>query len=280
MTPDRHARFLQCGRFELPLARASVMGIVNVTPDSFSDGGRHSDADAAIAHARTLLAEGADLLDIGGESTRPGAARVPAGRQLQRILPVIEAVRDCGRPISVDTREPEVMRAVIDAGADMINDVAGFRSQAAVAAVADTRVGLCVMHMRGDPRTMQSEPRYQDVVTEVAQWLSGRCDELRQAGVAAQRLVIDPGIGFGKTQEDNVRLLRGLPQLAALGLPILVGVSRKSLIGQLTGRPVDERLPGSLAAMLAAVERGARIVRVHDVAATRDALAVWNSIEE
>jgi len=256
------------------------MGVVNVTPDSFSDGGRYSDADAAIAHARTLLAEGADLLDIGGESTRPGATRVPAGQQLQRILPVIEAMRDCGRPISVDTREPEVMRSAIDAGVDMINDVAGFRSQAAVAAVAGTRVGLCVMHMRGDPLTMQGEPRYQDVVAEVAQWLSGRCGELRQAGVAAQRLVIDPGIGFGKTQEDNVRLLRGLPQLAALGLPILVGVSRKSLIGQLTGRPVGERLPGSLAAMLAAVARGARIVRVHDVAATRDALAVWTSIEE
>ena len=256
------------------------MGVVNVTPDSFSDGGRYSDADAAIAHARTLLAEGADLLDIGGESTRPGATPVPAGQELQRILPVIEAMRDCGRPISVDTREPQVMRSVIDAGVDMINDVAGFRSQAAVAAVAGTRVGLCVMHMRGDPLTMQGEPRYQDVVAEVAQWLSGRCGELRQAGVAAQRLVIDPGIGFGKTQEDNVRLLRGLPQLAALGLPILVGVSRKSLIGQLTGRPVGERLPGSLAAMLAAVARGARIVRVHDVAATRDALAVWNSIEE
>ena len=279
MTTSRPPPTLSCGRYEIPLARASVMGVVNVTPDSFSDGGRYAGADAAIAHARTLLGEGADLLDIGGESTRPGAQPLPAERELERILPVIEAMRDCGRPISVDTRHPEVMRAVIDAGVDMINDVSGFRSPEAVAAVAPARVGLCVMHMLGEPSTMQAEPVYRDVVSEVADWLSAQCRTLCEAGVAAQRLVIDPGIGFGKTQEDNVRLLRALPRLAAGGLPVLVGVSRKSLIGHLTGRPVAERLAGSLAAMLAAVARGARIVRVHDVAATRDALVVWNSIE-
>ena len=271
--------FLRCGRFELALDRALVMGVVNVTPDSFSDGGRYAAADAAIAHAESLLAEGADLLDIGGESTRPGATPLQADEEVRRILPVIEAMRDCGRPISVDTRRPEVMRAAIEAGADMVNDVAGFRTPEAIAAVAASRVACCVMHMLGDPSRMQNEPVYRDVASEVAEWLYGRCADLRRAGVAPERLVIDPGIGFGKTQEDNVRLLRELPRLAGAGLPVLVGVSRKSLIGGLTGRPVDERLAGSLAAMLAAVARGARIVRVHDVAATRDALAVWNSIE-
>ncbi len=255
------------------------MGVVNVTPDSFSDGGRYAAADAAIAHAGKLLVDGADLLDFGAESTRPGAAPVPAEDELQRILPVIEAMRDCGRPISVDTRRPEVMRTVIEARVDMINDVAGFRTPEAIAAVAGAQVGCCVMHMLGDPSTMQRAPVYRDVVSEVAEWLYGRCADLRRAGVAPERLVIDPGIGFGKTQEDNLRLLRELPRLAGAGFPVLVGVSRKSLIGRLTGRTVDERLAGSLAAMLAAVARGARIVRVHDVAATRDALAVWNSIE-
>ncbi len=276
---SRGAALLRCGRFELALDRVLVMGVVNVTPDSFSDGGRHVAADAAIAHAARLRAEGADLLDIGGESTRPGAEPVPPEEELRRVLPVIESLRECGCPVSVDTRRPEVMRAAIGAGADMVNDVAGFRSPEAVAAVAGSGVGCCVVHMLGEPSTMQSAPVYRDVVSEVGEWLDARCADLRRAGVAPERLVVDPGIGFGKTLEDNVRLLRELPRFTATGFPVLIGVSRKSLIGRLTGRPVEERLAGSLAAMLAAVARGARIVRVHDVAATRDALAVWQSIE-
>jgi dihydropteroate synthase len=270
---------LACGRFEIGLDRPLLMGVVNVTPDSFSDGGRYQAADAAIAHARRLLDEGADLLDIGGESTRPGASSVSADEEARRVLPVLEALRGCGRPLSVDTRRPAVMRAAIAAGADMINDVEGFRSAEAVEAVAHTMAGCCVMHMLGEPSTMQDAPVYRDVVSEVRDWLYGRKQVLVKAGVDPRRVVLDPGIGFGKTQEDNLRLLRGLGRIGELGSPILVGVSRKSLIGHLTGRPVGERLAGSLAAALAAAARGAGILRVHDVAATRDALAVWNAIE-
>jgi dihydropteroate synthase len=270
---------LACGRFEIGLDRALVMGVVNVTPDSFSDGGRYQAADAAVAHARRLLDEGADLLDVGGESTRPGASPVTAEEEARRVLPVIEALRDCGRPLSVDTRRPAVMRAAIAAGADMINDVEGFRSAEAVDAVARTKAGCCAMHMLGEPSTMQDAPVYRDVVSEVRDWLYGRQQALVAAGVDLRRVVLDPGIGFGKTQEDNLRLLRALGRIRELGSPVLVGVSRKSLIGHLTGRPVAERLAGSLAAALAAAARGAAILRVHDVAATRDALAVWNAIE-
>jgi dihydropteroate synthase len=270
---------LRCGRFELSLERPLVMGVVNATPDSFSDGGRYAAADEAIAHGRRLLAEGADLLDVGGESTRPGASPLDPAEELARIVPVLEALRDCGRPLSVDTRRPPVMRAAIELGVDMVNDVAGFRTQAAVDAVAGSQVACCVMHMLGDPSTMQQAPVYRDVVSEVRDWLYGRQQALQRAGVAASRIVLDPGIGFGKAMEDNLRLLRGLPALRELGFPVLVGVSRKSLIGHLTGRPVHEREAGSLAAMLAAVARGARIVRVHDVARARDALAVWQAIE-
>jgi len=270
---------LACGRFELALDRPLVMGVVNVTPDSFSDGGLYAHADAAIAHARRLIGEGADLVDIGGESTRPGAAPVSPADEIARVAPVLEALRDAGRPLSVDTRRPEVMRAALALGADMINDVEGFRSRAAIDAVAGGRAALCVMHMLGDPSTMQHAPVYRDVVSQVHGFLQDRLQRLGEAGVSPARVVLDPGIGFGKTQEDNLRLLRALPALCAAGRPVLVGVSRKSLIGHLTGRPLDERLAGSLAAMLAAAARGARILRVHDVAASRDALAVWQAIE-
>lgn len=269
---------LQCGRFLLPLTRPLVMGVVNVTPDSFSDGGRHFAADAAIAHARRLLAEGADLIDLGAESTRPGAAPVTEAEELARLRPVLEALQDCGAPLSVDTRHPSVMRAALELGADMINDVNGFRAPGAVEAVARSEAGLCVMHMRGEPATMQQAPVYSDVLDEVRTFLRARVEVLRAAGVSLQRLVIDPGIGFGKTQNDNLRLLHGLPALCADGLPVLIGLSRKSLIAHLTGRPVEQRLAGSLGGALASVASGANILRVHDVAETRDALALWHAI--
>ncbi|HWS75395.1 MAG TPA: dihydropteroate synthase [Quisquiliibacterium sp.] len=274
------ARVLRCGRFDLELSRPLVMGIVNTTPDSFSDGGRYLAADAAIAHARRLIEEGADILDIGGESTRPGSA--PAGEdvELARVLPVLEALRECGRPVSVDTRHTGVMRAVLDAGADMINDVAGFRAPGAIEALAASGAGLCVMHMLGEPSTMQQSPVYRDVVAEVALFLQARLSALTAAGIARERITLDPGIGFGKTLQDNLRLLRELAELSKLGCPLLLGLSRKSMVGQLTGREVGARLAGSVAAALAAVHRGAAIVRVHDVAETKDALAVWRAIEE
>lgn len=271
-------RALRCGRFVLDLSRPQIMGIVNATPDSFYDGGRHASADAAIAHARRLVADGADLLDVGGESTRPGAAPVPEDEEIARIAPVIEAMRDCGRPISVDTRHPGVMRAALALGADMINDVAGFGAPGAVEAVAGGDAGLCVMHMLGEPGTMQDAPDYRNVVAEVAAFLDDRVRVLLRAGVDPARVVIDPGIGFGKTHADNLRLMRALPRLAATGYPVLIGVSRKSLIGRLTGRDADGRLAGSIAAALAAARAGASIIRVHDVAQTRDALAVWAEI--
>lgn len=271
---------LRCGRFDLALDRPLVMGIVNATPDSFSDGGRYLAADAAIAHARQLIADGADILDIGGESTRPGSVPVGTEGELARVLPVLEALRDCGRPLSVDTRHAAVMRAVLDAGADMINDVAGFRDPGAVEAVAGRSAGLCVMHMLGEPTTMQQAPVYQDVVAEVSAYLSARVAVLRAAGVDPARLTLDPGIGFGKNLQHNLALLRALPELGRLGAPLLLGISRKSMIGQLTGRAPADRVAGSVAAALAAVHRGAAIVRVHDVAQTCDALAVWRAIEE
>lgn len=263
------------------LRRTVVMGVLNVTPDSFSDGGRFTDVERAVAHALAMLDEGADLIDLGAESTRPGAPPLPAAREIDRLMPVLERLKDCGRPLSVDTRKPEVMRAAIAAGADMINDVAGFADVASLEAVAaDPRVACCVMHMQGDPLTMQQAPAYRDVVGEVRDRLVERAVALQDRGVAAQRIVVDPGIGFGKTLEHNLSLLRRLDVLAGAGWPVLVGVSRKSMLGAITGRPVGERLAGSLAAMLAAVAHGARIVRVHDVAPTRDALAVWSAIAD
>jgi dihydropteroate synthase len=255
------------------------MGILNLTPDSFSDGGRWLDPSVAIEHGLRMVEQGADLIDLGAESTRPGAPPVSVEVELQRLLPVIRGLADCARPLSIDTRKPEVMRAVLDAGADMINDVAGFATADAIDAVSRSAAGCCVMHMLGDPLTMQRAPVYRDVVSEVGNWLAGRVRALEHGGVDRSRIVVDPGIGFGKTLEHNLALLARLPELGD-GLPVLIGVSRKSMVGALTGRDVGDRLAGSLAAMLAAVAHGARIVRVHDVAATRDALAVWTAIEE
>lgn len=274
------SKVLTCGRFELSLERPLVMGIVNVTPDSFSDGAQHFHAPQAIEHARSLLEQGADILDIGGESTRPGAQAVGVDDELTRVLPVLEGIRDWGVPISVDTCKPAVMAAVLAAGADMINDINGFRAPGAVEAVARTACGLCVMHMQGEPRTMQAHPVYDDVVGEVRAFLAQRVHVLRERGVAAARIVLDPGFGFGKALDHNYRLLRELQALRIEDYPFLLGMSRKSMIGQVTGRPADRRLGGSVAAALAGVVRGAEIIRVHDVADTVDAIKIWSIIEQ
>ena len=278
--PPRPAGRLACGRFSLPLGRPLVMGVVNVTPDSFSDAGRHGTVDAAIAHAQRLIAEGADLIDIGGESTRPGAVAVTPEEEIARIVPVLDALRDSGVPLSVDTRHPETMRAALGHGADMINDVAALRAPGAIDAVRESHCAVCLMHMQGEPATMQQAPAYGDVVSEVGRFLDERVAALQAAGVARERIVVDPGIGFGKTLRHNLLLLAALDGLVAAGQPVLVGVSRKSMIGALTGQPAQQRLAGSLAAMLAAVARGAAIVRVHAVADRRDALRVWLAIDE
>ncbi|MBJ7263044.1 MAG: dihydropteroate synthase [Burkholderiaceae bacterium] len=269
-----------CGRFELELERPLVMGIVNVTPDSFSDGGRYTDLDRAVAHARQMIQDGAHILDIGGESTRPGAKPVSVQDELARVLPVVEALRYDGVPLSVDTFKPEVMRAVLDAGADMINDIYGFRQPDAIEAVAKSRCGLCVMHMKGEPGTMQDAPEYTDLMGEIGLFLGARAQRLRGAWVDARRIVLDPGFGFGKTQEQNYQLLRRLGALKVSSYPLLIGLSRKSMVGHVTGRAASDRLAGSLAAMLACVARGASIVRVHDVQETVDALKVWQAVEQ
>ncbi|GAA5088797.1 dihydropteroate synthase [Paenalcaligenes hermetiae] len=256
------------------------MGIVNVTPDSFSDGNQYIQTDAAIAHAQQLVAEGADILDIGGESTRPGAEPVSVQEELRRLLPVIEALRELNIPLSVDTFKPEVMRAVLDAGADIINDIAGFRDPASVAAVADSSCGLCVMHMQGEPKTMQKQPHYDDLYAEVRQFLLQRVQALRGAGVVPERIMLDPGLGFGKTVAHNYSLLRDLAAIQIESYPWLIGLSRKSMIGHVVNRPPQQRLAGSLAGMLAAVARGAAVVRVHDVAESADALRVWQAVEQ
>jgi dihydropteroate synthase len=251
------------------------MGIVNVTADSFSDGGRFLEAGRAIEQGLKLRVDGAAMIDVGGESTRPGAASVAADEECARVLPVVEALVREGVPVSVDTMKPEVMRAALDAGADVVNDVNGFRAPGAIDAVASTRAGLVVMHMQGTPATMQKEPRYGDVVAEVAQFLRERAQALEAAGIARDRIVLDPGFGFGKTLEHNRALFRGLPAIAALGYRVLAGVSRKRMIGEFTGRDVAERVAGSVAAALLAVQNGASLVRVHDVRETVDALKVW-----
>ena len=269
--------FWQTTRFRIDLARPRVMGIVNVTPDSFSDGGLHGDTAAALAHCEQLLAEGADILDIGGESSRPGAAAVPLELELARVLPVIQGAMTLGVPLSVDTVKPEVMQRVLDLGADIVNDINALRLPGALQAVAaHPRCGVCLMHMHGDPATMQSRPAYDDVVAEVSDFLHERAAALLQRGVALDRIVFDPGIGFGKSVTHNLELLRRQRELLALGRPLLLGWSRKSTLGALTGRPVGERLVASVAAALASVQLGARVVRVHDVAATVDALKVWD----
>lgn len=251
------------------------MGILNVTPNSFSDGGRHLGAGAAIEHGLRLAADGAQLVDVGGESTRPGAEPVPVDEELARVVPVIEALVREGVTVSVDTLKPEVMAAAVAAGCGVVNDVNGFRAPGALQAVAAAGVGVVAMHMQGTPRTMQQAPRYDDVVAEVGAFLADRARALEAAGVDPGRIALDPGFGFGKSLVHNVALFRALPRLAGLGHPLLVGVSRKRMIGDLTGREVGERMAGSVAAALLAVQNGAAIVRVHDVRETTDAINVW-----
>lgn len=270
-------RHFQCGRYRFALGRRPlVMGILNVTPDSFSDGGKHATRDAALRHAEQLIDEGVDIIDIGGESSRPGSAALPLDEELARVIPVVEALRDCGKPLSIDTYKPEVMRASLAAGADLINDIWGFRMPGAVEAVVGGQAGLCVMHMQRDPQTMQEDPHYADVVGEVGAFLDERVAVLRQAGIDPARITLDPGFGFGKTPDHNLRLLGQLPALAKAGLPLLVGLSRKSTLGAiLGGRPPLQRVAASIAAAVCAAERGAYIVRVHDVQDTVDALKTW-----
>jgi dihydropteroate synthase len=257
------------------------MGILNVTPDSFSDGGRFQALEAAVDRAEEMIAEGVDIIDIGGESSRPGVAALPLEEELRRVMPVLYALRDVGRPLSIDTYKPEVMREALAADADMINDIYGFRAPGAIEAVAESGCGLCIMHMQGEPQHMQQDPRYGDVVGEVGAFLNERARALEAAGVARARLCLDPGFGFGKTLEHNVALLRSMGRMQReSGLPLLAGMSRKSMIGGMTGKQVDDRLAGSIAAALAAAAQGVKIVRVHDVAETVDALAVWQAAQE
>jgi dihydropteroate synthase len=263
----------------LSLTRPLVMGIVNITPDSFSDGGRFIAPEDAIAQGRRLVDEGADLLDLGAESTRPGAAPVEAAAELERLLPALAALRELPVPISVDTMKPAVMREALARGASMINDIAALRSPGAVEAVAESQAAVCLMHMQGEPRTMQANPTYADVVGEVHGFLAARVAACAAGGIGRDRIVVDPGFGFGKTVEHNLELLRRLDAFADLGAAVLAGWSRKSSLGAITGRPTAERLIPSVTAAVLAVQRGATIVRVHDVAATRDALAVLAAVE-
>lgn len=272
-------QYLQCGRYGFDLdARPLVMGILNVTPDSFSDGGRFQSLEFAVSRAEEMISEGVDLIDIGGESTRPGSPAVALDEELRRVIPAVYALRDLGKPLSIDTYKPEVMREAILAGADMINDINAFRAPGALEAVADSDCGLCVMHMQRSPETMQQNPEYKDVVEEVVGFLRERVDAMVGAGIERRRICIDPGFGFGKSVDHNFALLRSIGKLQQdLGLPVLAGLSRKSMIGAITGKPLEQRLAGSLAGALAAVAHGARIVRVHDVAETVDAFKVWQA---
>ncbi|GAB3465565.1 dihydropteroate synthase [Massilia terrae] len=272
-------QFLQCGRFDFKLdKRPLVMGILNVTPDSFSDGGQFQSLEFAVERAELMVAAGVDMIDIGGESTRPGSPSVTVADELARVMPVLYALHGMEKPLSVDTCKPEVMREAIIAGADMINDINGFRAPGAIEAVANSDCGLCVMHMQGTPQHMQDQPVYADVVGEVTAFLRERVDALVAGGVERERICVDPGFGFGKTLEHNYLLLRQLGRIRdEVGLPVLAGMSRKSMIGAVTGRTVEKRLAGSLSAALAAVAHGARIVRVHDVEDTVDALKVWQA---
>ena len=267
-----------CGNFQLDLSRPLVMGIVNVTPDSFADGGHYYSCDAALAHAHQLIEEGADILDIGGESTRPGAATVRVQQELDRILPVIEGLRAASLPLSVDTSKPEVMRAALAAGASMINDIHALQQPQALAIVAASKAAVCLMHTQGIPQTMQQQPHYEEVVSEVLQFLQSRIAAAEVAGITRERIMIDPGFGFGKTLGHNLALLQRLDEFSVLGLPLLVGLSRKSMLGTITGQEVAQRMPASVAAALVAVQRGANMVRVHDVRATVDALKVWTAV--
>ena len=268
----------QTGRFTLQLHRPLVMGIVNVTPDSFSDGGQHADAVLALRHAQTLVEQGADILDIGGESSRPGSPRLSHAQEWARIAPVLQETVRWNVPVSVDTYQPETMRRALDLGADIINDIHALQRPGALEVVAASKAGVCLMHMQGDPASMQQAPHYADVLGEVREFLWSRAATAESMGIDRSRIALDPGFGFGKTLEHNLTLAKGLPALAQSGYPVLVGVSRKSMIGALTGRDVGERLPGSLGAVLACVAAGAQIVRVHDVGSTCDAIKVWSAM--
>lgn len=273
------APVLDCRGRRLDLSRTVIMGILNVTPDSFSDGGVFLSPQAAVAHARQMVEEGADIVDIGGESTRPGAQAVAVQQELERVIPVIEAVAaELPVPISIDTSKPEVMRAAVAAGAGLVNDVQALRADGALEAVRDLQVPVCLMHMQGEPRSMQANPTYREVVTEVHAFLKARMGACIASGIPRERLLIDPGFGFGKTPLHNLELLRRLAELRDLGSPILVGLSRKSMIGALLGLPVDQRLSASLALALIAVQNGASIVRVHDVRATRDTVRMLETV--
>jgi dihydropteroate synthase len=277
MTPRA---YLQCGPHRLDLTRPRVMGILNVTPDSFADGGHHLDPSRALDHAREMIGDGAAIIDIGGESTRPGAQPVSEAEELERVIPLVAALAGEGALVSVDTMKPGIMRAAIAAGAAMVNDVRALQARGALEAVAASSAAVCLMHMRGEPRTMQADPHYEDVVREVGDFLLDRALTCEAAGIARDRIVIDPGFGFGKTLSHNLELLRSLSALTETGYPVLAGLSRKATIGRITGRDVGDRMAGSVAAALAAVARGASIVRVHDVRETVDALNVWWAVED
>ncbi len=272
--------FLTCGNFQLSLARPLIMGVLNVTPDSFSDGGKYFELNQVLTGARRLIAEGADALDIGGESTRPGAAPVSLDEERRRVLPALERLAGGNIPISIDTHKPALMREAIAAGASMVNDVSGFRDAGAFDAVADSAAAICIMHMQGEPRTMQQQPHYDHVTGEVRDYLEARVRAAEAAGIARSRIVIDPGFGFGKSQTHNLTLLRELREMRSIGCAVLAGLSRKSMLGKITGRDAAQRVYASVAAALIAVQNGAHIVRVHDVAATRDALAVWEAVRQ
>jgi dihydropteroate synthase len=295
-----NARWFQCGRFRFDLSpnsgRVLVMGVLNLTADSFSDGGRFLSHTQAMNHAQAMIEAGADILDLGAESTRPGAATITEEEELRRLLPMIESLRALGVALSVDTRKPAVMLAALQAGADLLNDVEGFRCLSVGITTEESpqltptqtllrdsivkyKAGLCIMHMQGDPLTMQKNPTYRDTVAEVCQFLQTQANALLSIGVATEQLVLDPGIGFGKALEHNQVILNRLGEFLGLGWPLLIGLSRKSFLGQLTGRGVEDRLAASLSGALAAVSRGASIVRVHDVAETVDALKVWRAIQ-
>ena len=269
-----------CGRFNLSLRRPLIMGVINITPDSFSDGGDFLDTARAVAHAQRLVDEGADIVDLGGESSRPGSSPVSLEDERQRVLPVLEKLAQLDVPVSVDTTKPELMREVLAEGASMINDITALHSAGAVEVIADSDAGVCLMHMQGEPSNMQRAPVYTDVVSEVSEFLCERARCLLDKGVSASRIVLDPGFGFGKTDQHNVQLLRALSEIGAGRFALLAGLSRKSQLGRITGRKdAKDRLGSSIAAALAAVRNGASILRVHDVAETKDALMVWKAFE-
>jgi len=272
-------KILDCNGRALDIGRVAIMGVLNITPDSFSDGGFFMDVDKAVAHARRMVDEGADIIDIGGESTRPGAQPVTATEEIDRVVPVIDAIaREVRVPISIDTSKPQVMQAAVQAGAGLVNDVRALREPDALETAARLGTPVCLMHMKGEPRTMQSNPAYADVVQEVTGFLEARVSAAVQAGIPRNRILVDPGFGFGKSVDHNLELLRRLRELHRLGAPIVAGLSRKSMIGTLLGLPVGERVHASVALAVIAVQNGARLVRVHDVQATRDAVRMWEAV--